>query len=91
MLQKNYDIDNTGGGNPKVGSSPPKQWRSKEAPRRPTYGSKFSQFYAFFFFKFDKIVCYRPPPGLAPPPTGNPGSAPENCVKLKKNRIGTCL
>ena len=29
-----------------------------------------------FFRKFDKIVCWRPPRGLAPPPTGNPGSAP---------------
>ena len=29
-----------------------------------------------FFGKFDKIVCWRPrPTGLAPPPTGNPGSA----------------
>ena len=31
-----------------------------------------------FFAKFGKIICWRPPPGgLAPPPTGNPGSAPE--------------
>ena len=31
-----------------------------------------------FFDKSGKFVCWRPPPGgLAPPPTGNPGSAPE--------------
>ena len=29
-----------------------------------------------FFGKFDKIVCWCPPRGLVPPPTGNPGSAP---------------
>ena len=31
-----------------------------------------------FFGNFDKIVCWRPPRGLAPPPTGNPGSAPDH-------------
>ena len=25
---------------------------------------------------FGKIICWRPPGELAPPPTGNPGSAP---------------
>ena len=30
-----------------------------------------------FFGKFDKIVCWRSPRGSAPPPTGNPGSAPD--------------
>ena len=30
-----------------------------------------------FFDKFGKFVCWRPPPGgLAPPPMGNPESAP---------------
>ena len=29
-----------------------------------------------FFGNFGKIVCWWPPGGLAPPPTGNPGSAP---------------
>ena len=29
-----------------------------------------------FFAKFGKIICWRPPGGLAPPPTGNPLSAP---------------
>ena len=33
-----------------------------------------------FFGNFDKIVCWRPPRGSAPPPTGNPGSAPGLCV-----------
>ena len=28
-----------------------------------------------FLGKFDKIVCWRPPGGLVPPPRGNPGSA----------------
>ena len=27
-----------------------------------------------FFVKFGKIICWRPAGGLAPPPTGNPGS-----------------
>ena len=29
-----------------------------------------------FFRKFGKIICWLPPGGLAPPPMGNPGSAP---------------
>ena len=29
-----------------------------------------------FFAKFGKIICWRLPEGLAPLPTGNPGSAP---------------
>ena len=42
--------------------------------------------------KFAKIVCLRPPPynrGLAPPPTGNPGSAPEvhNNIQTHKEII----
>ena len=28
-----------------------------------------------FWGKFGKIVCWRPPRELAPPPRGNPGSA----------------
>ena len=28
-----------------------------------------------FFTKFGKIICWRPPGGLASPPTGNPRSA----------------
>ena len=28
-----------------------------------------------FLGKFGKIVCWRPPGKLAPPPRGNPGSA----------------
>ena len=30
------------------------------------------------FGKFGKIVCWRPPGGLVPPPTGNPGSTTES-------------
>ena len=29
-----------------------------------------------FFAKFGKVICWRPPGGLVPPPTGNPGSTP---------------
>ena len=35
-----------------------------------------------FFAKFGKIICWRPPRGLAPPPSGNPGSAPGNSCCL---------
>ena len=39
-----------------------------------------------FFGKFGNFVCWRPPPPppgwLAPPPTGNPGSAPDTCITL---------
>ena len=46
---------------------------------RPPTAQNFLDFMQFLG-KFDKIVCWRPPPrGSAPPPTGNPGSAPE-CV-----------
>ena len=31
-----------------------------------------------FLVKFGKIVCWRPPGELAPPPRGNPGSATVN-------------
>ena len=48
-------------------------------PRGAPYGPKFSQFHAVFG-KFGKIICWCPPEGLAPPPTGNPGSAPEYYV-----------
>ena len=43
------------------------------APPPPT-SQKFLNFMQFFV-KFGKIICWRPPGGLAPPPTGNPGSA----------------
>ena len=33
------------------------------------------------FAKFGKIICWRPPGGLAPPPTGKPGSAPEGSTR----------
>ena len=34
------------------------------------------------FTNFGKIICWRPPPrGLAPPPTGNPGSAPTYTIQ----------
>ena len=37
-----------------------------------------------FLGKSGKFVCWRPPQGLAPPPTGNPVSAPDLCLKLVK-------
>ena len=40
----------------------------------PPHGPKFLNFMQFFT-KFGKIICWRPPGGLMPPPTGNPGSA----------------
>ena len=36
-----------------------------------------------FFGKFGKIICSAPPGGLAPPPTGNPGSASDFRVVMK--------
>ena len=37
-----------------------------------------------FFGKFDKIICWRLPEGLVPPPTGNPGSAPAILIQMSK-------
>ena len=42
---------------------------------RPPTAQHFLNFMQFFK-KFGKIICWRPPRGLAPPPTENPGSAP---------------
>ena len=36
-----------------------------------------------FFAKFGKIMLAPPPAGLAPPPTGNPGSAPGQSYQMK--------
>ena len=41
----------------------------------PPYGPNFSQFYAVFRKMWQNHML-APPGGLAPPPTGNPGSAP---------------
>ena len=45
---------------------------------RPPYGPKFSQFHVVFQKIWQNHMLVPPPPprGLAPPPTGNPGSAP---------------
>ena len=55
----------------------PLQWRIQGgAPgARPPTAQIFLAFMQFLG-KFDKIVCWRPPGGLPPPPTGNPGSVP---------------
>ena len=54
--------------------SPPSGGFTGGAPgARPDMVQNFLDF-MHFFVKFDKIVCWRPPGGLAPPPTGNPGS-----------------
>ena len=46
---------------------------------RAPSGSKFFNFMQYLE-KFCKIICWRPPRGLAPPPRGNPGSATDQCV-----------
>ena len=54
-------------------------------PARPPYGPKCSQFHAVFRKMWQNHMLVRPPPGgLAPPPTGNPGSAPAclQCITL---------
>ena len=43
---------------------------------RPPYGPKFSRFHAVFRKIWQNRMLAPPPRGLAPPPTGNPGSAP---------------
>ena len=47
--------------------------RGMRAPRDPN-SFNFMQFLG----KFGKIVCWRPPLGVGPPPRGNPGSATDN-------------
>ena len=42
----------------------------------PLHGPKFSQYFAVFR-KIWQNRMLAPPRGLAPPPTGNPGSAPD--------------
>ena len=57
--------------------------RGAPPARASPYGPKFSQFHADFW-KFWQIVGWRPLGGLAPPPTGNPGSAPveQECIPV---------
>ena len=43
---------------------------------RPPHGPKFSQFHAVFRYIWQNHMLAPPPEGLAPPPTGDPGSAP---------------
>ena len=45
---------------------------------RPPYGPKFSQFHAVFREIWQNHMLAPPPGGLTPPPTDNPGSAPDN-------------
>ena len=50
------------------------------APGAPPYGPKCSKFHAVFrkIWQNHMLAPPSPPPrGLAPPPMGNPGSAPE--------------
>ena len=42
--------------------------------------------YMQFLRKFGKIVCWRPPGELAPPPRGNAGSA-TGCVRMDQKMI----
>ena len=50
------------------------QWRIQGGVPPPT-AQNFLDFIQFLG-KFDKIICWCPPRGSAPPPTGNPVSAP---------------
>ena len=56
----------------------------------PPYGPKFSYFHAVFG-KIWQICMFAPRPGgLAPPPTGNPGSAtadPSACLVNNRHLI----
>ena len=47
---------------------------------RPPTGQNFLNFMQFFV-KSGKIICWCPPRGLAPPSTGNPGSAPNLIIQ----------
>ena len=42
------------------------------------YGPKFSQFHVVLWNIWQNCRLAPPPGGLVPPPTGNPGSAPDN-------------
>ena len=57
---------------------------------RPPLQPKIFSISCSFSQKFGKIICWHPLGGLAPPPMGNPGSAPEvDCnafVLLQKPR-----
>ena len=50
----------------------------------PPHGPKFSRFHAVFWKIWQNCMLAPPPPrGLAHPPTGNPGSAPDNKQTLE--------
>ena len=46
------------------------------------YGPKFSHFHAVFGKIWQNSMLAPPPQRLAPPATGNPGSAPADCKEL---------
>ena len=59
--------------------------------RAPPTAQNFLNFMQFFA-KFGKITCWRPPGGLAPPPMGNPGSAPEHfCFIPRAVFVSDCV
>ena len=66
-----------------------KQWRIEGAApgTRPPYDPNFSQCHAVFR-KIWQNHMLAPPRGLAPPPTGNLGSAP---VKVMFSLVSVCL
>ena len=49
-------------------------------------GGNFPNFMQFFGKIWQICMLTPPPEGLAPPPTSNPGSAPDDCFPITVNR-----
>ena len=63
------------------------RFRGAHPAHTPPTAQNFLNFMQFFA-KFGKIICWHPPGGLAPPPMGNPGSAPGD-VNVVKNYLNS--
>ena len=59
--------------------------RTRRAP--PPTVQNFLDFMHLFRKIWQKSICWRPPRGLAPPPTGNPGSAPAECFDICRDKL----